>query len=70
MSPPDKYVGIVYYLLGKTALGVVKGSSSDLYVIALEKACDICVDTTGIKLGDTGNGFFVFVFVPNGYFHN
>lgn len=68
MSPPNKYVGVVKYLIRKSLIGIVKCGKSDLYIVILsEKFTDNCVKSVRINLCNIGVGFFMSEFIPDGY---
>jgi hypothetical protein len=69
MSPPDKHVGVVKHLVGKTAFGIVESCGGHLNLVALKKALDIFMNSAGIILGNNRVNFFVIILVPDNYLH-
>jgi hypothetical protein len=59
MSPPDKNVGVLKDLLGKSAFLVVKSCGANFDIVALEEICYVTVNSSGVILKYRGMSFFV-----------
>jgi hypothetical protein len=68
MTPPHQDIGIVQNIVRQTLIGIVECRYANLQIVMLiQEVLDTAMDALGINFTDEILGFFVSVFVPDGY---